>query len=116
MVGVRGGRQRGAAERQGGIIEARILAELYLVKSPLTIYSAHNFDTSLEHFRRVEFLVEENPELAREVIGSKGGRKYGVTFGHGKEGIELTGNRRLQVPDADEGRRQGFLVRLPDLG
>ena len=103
-VGVNVARQNG----KGGIIEARILAELYLVKSPLTIYSAHNFDTSLEHFRRVEFLVEETPELAREIMGVKGGRKYGITFGHGKEGIELTGNRRLRFRTRTKGGGRGF--------
>ena len=75
-VGVNVARQNG----KGAIIEARILAELFLVKSGLTIYSAHNFDTSLEHFRRIEFLIEETPKLAREITGNRGGRKYGVTF------------------------------------
>ena len=103
-VGVNVARQNG----KGAVIEARILAELYLVKSPLTIYSAHNFDTSLEHFRRIEFLVEETPRLAREIKGTKGGRKYGVTFGHGKEGIELTGDRRLRFRTRTKGGGRGF--------
>lgn len=93
---------------KGSIIEARILAEMYLLKSPLTIYSAHNFDTAFEHFRRIEFLIEECPELAREIKGVKGGRQYGVTLGHGKEGIELTGDRRLRFRTRTKGGGRGF--------
>jgi hypothetical protein len=103
-AGVNMPRQNG----KGAIIEARIIGELYVVKSRLTIYSAHNFDTSLEHFRRIQFLVEETPKLAKELTGEKGARKYGVTFGHGKEGIELKGDRRLRFRTRTKGGGRGF--------
>jgi hypothetical protein len=103
-VGVNVARQNG----KGVIIEARAIGELYVVKSPLTIYSAHNFDTSLEHFRRIQFLVEESPRLSRELLGRRGAKKYGVTLGKGNEGIELTGNRRLRFRTRTAGGGRGF--------
>jgi len=93
---------------KGGIIEARLIGEAYVVKSSLSIYSAHNFDTSLEHFRRLQMLIEESPVLSKELIGEKGGRKYGVTFGHGKEGFEFTGDRRIRFRTRTKGGGRGF--------
>lgn len=108
-VGVNVARQNG----KGGIIEARILAELYLVKSPLTIYSAHNFDTAAEHFRRIAFLIEETPKLAREVPGTKGNRLgYGIRYGSGQESIELKDNRRLRFRTRTKGGGRGFTCDL----
>jgi phage terminase large subunit-like protein len=103
-VGVNVPRQNG----KGAIIEARILAELYLVRSPLTIYSAHNFDTALEHFRRLEILIEDSADLSRELTGKKGARRYGITYGNGKIGIELEGDRRLRFRTRTKGGGRGF--------
>ena len=50
--------------RQNGknvVLLARELAELFLVQSQLTIHSAHEFATSIEHFFKFRELVEETP-------------------------------------------------------
>jgi phage terminase large subunit-like protein len=107
-VGLNVARQNG----KGAIIEARAIGQLYLVENenphPLTIYSAHNFDTSLEHFRRIQFLIEESPKLAADLLSRRGAKKYGVTTGKGNEGIELSGNRRLRFRTRTKGGGRGF--------
>lgn len=76
-VAVEVSRQNG----KGGILEARELAGLYLFGERLLIHSAHQFDTSLEAFRRLLFLIENTPELDARVAR--------VSKSHGEEGIEL---------------------------
>lgn len=103
-VGLNVARQNG----KGAIIEARMLAEMFLVESKLTIYSAHNFDTALEHFRRITFLIEGIPKLSKQLIGRKGSRPYGITFGKGNEGVELKDGRRLRFRTRTAGGGRGF--------
>lgn len=103
-VGLNVARQNG----KGAIIEARMLAEMFIVGSPLTIYSAHNFDTALEHFRRITFLIEDTPSLSKQLIGRKGSRPYGITFGKGNEGVELRDGRRLRFRTRTAGGGRGF--------
>lgn len=76
-VGVDLSRQNG----KGGIIEGRQLPGLFLLREPLQVYSSHQFDTSLEAFRRLLELVEGSGELSRQVKR--------VARSHGEEGIEL---------------------------
>lgn len=104
-VGLNVARQNG----KGAIIEARMLAELFIVKSPLTIYSAHNFDTALVHFRRVASLIEATPKLERQLVGrGKGSRPYGITFGKGNEGVELKDGCMLRFRTRTAGGGRGF--------
>jgi phage terminase large subunit-like protein len=56
-VGLVVSRQNG----KGAILEARELAGLFLLGERLLIHSAHQFDTSLEAFRRLLFLIEDTP-------------------------------------------------------
>ena len=51
----------------GSILEARELAGLFLFGERLIIHSAHQFDTSLEAFRRLLTLIEETPDFSRRV-------------------------------------------------
>ena len=75
-VGVCEPRQNG----KGGMLELRELAGLFLWGERLLIHSAHMFDTSVEHFYRIQDLVEE-AGLMKQV------RR--VVRGHGEEGIIL---------------------------
>ena len=95
-VGVNVARQNG----KGGILEARELAALYLLKERLTIHSAHQFDTSLEAFRRLLWLIEETPDLDRQV------RR--VSRSHGEEGIELRDGCRIRFRTRTKGGGRGF--------
>lgn len=95
-VGIVISRQNG----KGSIEEARELAGLFLLGERLIIHSAHQFDTSLEAFRRLLFLVENTPELSRKVKR--------VSRAHGEEGIELTSGQRVRFRTRTKGGGRGF--------
>lgn len=95
-VGLVVGRQNG----KGAILEARELAGLFLLGERLIIHSAHQFDTSLEAFQRILFLIENTPDLDREV--------FRVSRSHGEEGIELKSGQRLRFRTRTKGGGRGF--------
>jgi hypothetical protein len=95
-VGVIVSRQNG----KGTILEARELAGLFLLEERLIIHSAHQFDTSLEAFRRLLFLIENTPDLDRRVKR--------VSRSHGEEGIELKSRRRIRFRTRTKGGGRGF--------
>ena len=74
------GRQNG----KGGFLEARELTGLFLVPAErLIVHSAHEFPTSAEHMRRLVALIEDTPNLHRQL------KARGVKFSHGDESVEL---------------------------
>ena len=95
-VGLVVSRQNG----KGAILEARELAGLFLLGERLIIHSAHQFDTSLEAFRRLLSLVEDTPELDRKVKR--------VSRSHGEEGIELKNGQRIRFRTRTKGGGRGF--------
>lgn len=95
-VGLVVSRQNG----KGSILEARELAGLYLFGERLIIHSAHQFDTSFEAFERVLQLIEQTPDLDREVAQ--------VSRSHGKEGITLKSGQRLRFRTRTKGGGRGF--------
>jgi hypothetical protein len=62
-VGLWVSRQNG----KGGVLEARELAGLFLLHEPLIIHSAHEFKTSKEAFYRLRRIIENCPDLDRQV-------------------------------------------------
>jgi hypothetical protein len=64
-VGLVVSRQNG----KGAILEARELVSLFLLNDALTIHSAHQFDTSLEAFTRLEELIDGSDEFAGRSSG-----------------------------------------------
>lgn len=95
-VGVEVSRQNG----KGGILEARELAGLFLLGERLITHSAHQFDTSLEAFRRLLMLIEDTPDLDQRVKR--------VSRSHGEEGIELKGGQRIRFRTRTKGGGRGF--------
>jgi hypothetical protein len=95
-VGLVVSRQNG----KGSLLEARELAGLYILGEKLIIHSAHQFDTSLEAFQRILMLIEQTPDLDREV------RR--VSRSHGEEGIELKSGQRLRFRTRTKGGGRGF--------
>jgi hypothetical protein len=72
--------------RQNGkttLMKVRALAGLFLWQDGLQIGTAHRLTTSLETFRDIVNLIEENEELAKQV------KK--IRWAHGSEEIELQG-------------------------
>ena len=86
---------------KGSVLEARELAGLFLLGERLIIHSAHQFDTSIEHFRRLLHLIEDTPALEERVAR--------VSRSHGEEGIELK-------PDPATGRAQRIRFRTRTKG
>jgi hypothetical protein len=97
-VGVVCPRQNGKNE----ILVARELAGLFLLGERLIIHSAHQFDTSLEAFRRLRDIVEGYPEFSRRV------KSRGIKQSHGEEGIELKGGQRIRFRTRTKGGGRGF--------
>jgi hypothetical protein len=95
-VGLVVSRQNG----KGAILEARELAGLFLLGERLIIHSAHQFDTSLEAFRRLLNLIEDTPDFDRRVLR--------VSRSHGEEGIELRGGQRIRFRTRTKGGGRGF--------
>jgi hypothetical protein len=78
-----------------GVLKMAALGWLYLLELPLIVWSAHEFDTTQEAFRDLCELIEDNPDLDREVMRSTRG-KTGIKRGNGDEAIELRGHRRIK--------------------
>lgn len=95
-VAVMESRQNG----KGCLFEARELTGLFVLKERLLIHSAHQFDTSLEAFRRLLDRIESHPDLERRVKR--------VSRSHGEEGIELVGGQRIRFRTRTKGGGRGF--------
>lgn len=90
------GRQNG----KGAVLEAYVLACLFLFDDPLIMFSAHRFDTAREMFLRIKELIAGCPDLSRRV------RR--VSEAHGKEGIELRNGQRIKFHARSEKAARGF--------
>ncbi len=82
------------------ILETRELAGLFLLGERMIVHTAHLFDTSLEAFRRLLTLIEENPDFDRRVKR--------ISRAHGEEGIELKGGQRIRFRTRTRGGGRGF--------
>ena len=86
--------------RQNGkstLMMLRILTGMFVWGEGLQLASAHRLTTSLETFRQIVSLIEQNPKLEKEV------KK--IRWQHGAEEIELFGNRRFVVKAANNAAR-----------
>jgi hypothetical protein len=95
-VGVVVPRQNGKDE----ILIARTLGGLLILEEELITYSAHQFDTSLEAFRRLLHFFENYDELTRRVKR--------ISKSHGEEGIELKAGQRVRFRTRTAGGGRGF--------
>ena len=88
---------------KGGVIEARVLAGLFLLREPLIIWSAHQYNTAQEGFLRIRGLIEQTPDLHRQV------RRYWT--GTAWQGIELHTGERLRFLARSRTSGRGFTGR-----
>lgn len=91
---------------KGALLEARELVGLFLLEEKLILHSAHEFKTAQEAFRRIRRLVEETPQLRKQVA------PRGIKTSHGEEGIELKDGRRLRFVARSTGSGRGFTADL----
>lgn len=95
--------------RQNGKDEwlvARELAGLFLFGEKLIIHSAHQFATATEHFLRIAEVIENTPELNRELVPN------GIRTGNGKESITLKSGQRLLFKARSKSGARGFSADL----
>lgn len=71
-----------------GFLKQTALGWLFITEQRLVVWSAHEFSTSQEAFRDMCQLIEDCPDLDREVKQ--------IHRGNGEEAIELLGDRRLK--------------------
>ncbi|RZT59327.1 hypothetical protein EV140_1932 [Microcella alkaliphila] len=96
---------------KGDIITAYCLAKLFLWPKPdgtprTIVYTAHQFKTAREMFRRMRFIIESAPLLMAEL---RGGAR-GITTAHGEEGFELSNGNRLLYLARSRNSGVGFTV------
>lgn len=94
-IGICAPRQNGKSE----IALARLLAGLILLNEPLQIFSSNLFDASVEIFRRLASVLEDNPDLARRVKS--------ISRGRGSEAIELRNGCRVRFRARGAGGGRG---------
>jgi hypothetical protein len=103
-VGLNVARQNG----KGAILEARELAGLFLLDEKLLIHTAHEFKTSSEHFRRLQALIHDTPDLHAKVKRNNAGRAVGYRLSHGEESIELSSGARILFATRTKSAGRGF--------
>lgn len=85
---------------KGAIIEARVLAGLFLLGERRILWSAHEYKTAQEGFLRIRELIQNAPDFNRLV------KRYWE--GSGEQGIELTTGQRLKFIARSRGSGRGF--------
>lgn len=85
---------------KGSILEARTLAGLVLFDEQLIMWSAHEYKTAMEGFRRLRDLIDGRNDLTRRV------KKIVNT--HGEEGIEMRSGQRVRFLARSKGSGRGF--------
>jgi phage terminase large subunit-like protein len=91
---------------KGAILEALALAALFLddFGVDLILYSAHEFKTASEAFRRIQSRIENRPSFRRRVRQ--------VYHQRGAESIELVNGKRLRFIARSSGSGRGFSADL----
>jgi hypothetical protein len=85
---------------KGTVLEVRALAGLFLFDERLITWSAHEFKTAVEGFRRLRRLIEDNRDFERKV--------QIVRTAAGQEGIELRSGQRVRFMARSRGAGRGF--------
>jgi hypothetical protein len=86
---------------KGAIIEARVLAGLFLFKEKRILWSAHEYKTAQEGFLRIRELIQNAPPEF-----NAGVKRFWE--GSGEQGIELTTGQRLKFIARSKGSGRGF--------
>jgi len=90
------GRQNG----KGTGLEARQLYGLVVLKTKLSIHTAHQVKTTGEHFLRMQQLIEGCPDIERQVMR--------IRTGKGDEAIEMRSGCRQRFLSRADGSGRGF--------
>jgi hypothetical protein len=89
---------------KGGILEARVLAGLFLLGERLIMWSAHEYKTAMEAYLRVRFLIHN---LIQAGVVDQADVKFNNT--NGEEGVEiLSTGQRLKFIARSKSSGRGF--------
>lgn len=94
---------------KGGILEARVMAGLFLLGERLIMWSAHEYKTAMEAFRRVVWLLGQLGEKLSDTLYEVDGSLVKVNNTNGEEGLErLDTGQRLKFIARSKGSGRGF--------
>ena len=85
---------------KGGVIEAVVLAHLFLFGAKLIVWSAHEYRTAEQGFRRLQALIEDSPHLSKRVEA--------IREANGEQRVELPDGRRVQFNTRSKRALRGF--------
>jgi phage terminase large subunit-like protein len=85
---------------KGSILEALCLGWLFLTDTPMILWSAHEFKTAAEGFRRIRALISNAPHLDRRIAA--------IRTAAGSEAIILHSGQRLRFVARSKGSGRGF--------
>jgi len=94
---------------KGAILEARALAGLFLLGERLIMWSAHEYKTAMEAFRRILWLLGNLGEKVSDTLYDVDGVMVKVSNTNGDEGLErLDTRQRLRFVARSKGSGRGF--------
>lgn len=76
------------------------LADAWLFKKPLSVWTAHLFDTAQDAFRDINALIDGSDELSRHVLN--------VRTGNGAEAVELKSGARIRFKARNKSGGRGL--------
>lgn len=85
---------------KGAWLEAVVLHGMFLVRDPLTLWTAHQTKTSFEGFLRLKGWIDGSDDLRSRVKR--------INNSHGEEGIELLGGPRVRFLARSKSSGRGF--------
>jgi hypothetical protein len=90
-----------SAPRQNGkgeVLMARELFGLFVLGERFIVHSAHEFKTSVRHFKRIEEVIRRNPDLLARMKRSPVGQQriVGFLYSHGDESVELQDGAKIE--------------------
>jgi hypothetical protein len=104
-AGIVVGRQQG----KGAVLEARALAGFLLLDEPLVLWSAHEYKTAMEMFRRVRSCVRRLCRRVKDNLYDYDGVLIKVNNTNGEEGFErVDTEQRIQFVARSKNSGRGF--------
>jgi hypothetical protein len=90
-----------SAPRQNGkgeVLLARELFGLFELGERFIVHSAHEFKTSVRHFKRIEEVIRRNPDMLARMKRSPVGQQriVGFLYSHGDESVELQDGSKIE--------------------
>lgn len=93
---------------KGAILEALCLGWLFLTDTPMIMWSAHEFKTAAEGFRRIRALISNTPHLDRRVEAIRTAAGSEAIILRPKKGQPEGSGQRLRFVARSKGSGRGF--------